>query len=157
MVINEKNLRNNTDYIWETYGIMYGPEWYGRFGNVGEFAWWVPDAAANTTEDYEYIADYEPIKTSLKVSSGDQLVIHLMRKATDGYYFEIFKLNNSQDSVYVKYKTICGLYDDDRYEIVMKLAAGLKDIPNVSIEFFLHYNDEQILNYVNALEDYDAI
>lgn len=158
MLFNEKNLRDNTDYLWENHGIMYGPEWYGKFGDVKDYPWWIPDARANTTEDSGLISRYKGFKTSLDISPGDQLVVHLVRKIENVFCFELFKLNKNHDGVYFKYKKpFCGLHDDDRYEIVMEIMAGIKDIPNVSLEYFLHYNDQQVSDYANALEDYDAI
>lgn len=145
MFINENNLRNNAEYLLNEYEIIFAPEC------SEEFAWWIPDAAANTTEDYEYLVDYKPFKTSLDVSAGDQIIINLAKKVKDGYFFEINNLTND-DCVYVRYRTNCGLWDDDRYELVMKIASGFKDIPDVTIQYFLLYTDQQVLSYVGALE-----
>ena len=151
MLFNEKTLRNNTEYLAERYGIVYAPGFYE------EYPWLIPDASANTTEDYEYIADYKGFKSSLKVSPGDEIIVTILTRAGDYYFFSMDNITNEK-SVYIKYNApCCGMYDDDRYELIMKLASGLKDIPNVTIQFFLLYDDELVLRRVNAREDYDAI
>lgn len=149
MLLNEKNVRDNAEYLANEYGIAFAPE-YDK-----NYPWWIPDAAANTTEDYEYLVDFKPFKTSLRVSPGDEIVLtSLAKTARDGYLFAMDNITNGE-SVFVKYspKCICGLYDDDRYEIIMRLASGLKDVPNVTIQYFLLYSDELVLNYVGAIED----
>lgn len=147
------DLISNTEYLWENYGIMYGPEWYGKFG---DYPWWIPDASANTTREHTCINRHKGFKTSLDIRPGDQLVVHLVGKVDSTFCFELFKLNKNHDSVYFKYrKPFCdsNLNIEDRFNIVMEIMAGVKDIPNVTLEYYLHYDDQQVLEYVNVLEN----
>ena len=150
MFINENNLRNNAEYLFNEYEIIFAPE------RDEELAWWIPDAAANTTEDYNDLICYQALETSLRVSAGDELIVDLIETTKEGYLFELYNLNNN-DSVFIEYQTDLGLWEEERYEIIMNIASGLKHIPNVTVQYFLTYTDEQVLFYLEEQSMFEEI
>ena len=140
MLNNKNDLRKYEGYLWEQYGIMYAP-----YCNEA-YPWWIPDVAAETTMDYEYLVDYVPVKTSLKVNPGDYIAVSLFKETKDATFLMMENIH-TEERVYLKYKYRC-YYDDDRYELIMKLASGLKDIPNVIVQFCLLQTDEFVLRYI---------
>ncbi len=155
MQLNENNIRDNAEYLWDEYSIMFAPEYDEKA------PWWIPDTWANTTEDYKRLYEFRPFNTSLKVNPGDEIIItdfpttvELSKIIGRGYLFEINNITNG-DKVFMRYnpKQIRGLWPEDRYNLVMRFAAGLKDIPDVTIQFFILYTDDTVLEYIGLSED----
>lgn len=149
MLLNEKNVRDNAEYLWNEYEIIFAPEYNEKT------PWWIPSAWANTTEDYEYLHEFKSFKTSLKVSPGDEIVITDFPETVGrGYLFEVDNITNG-DCVYIRYnpEQIRGLWPEDRHKVVMRFAAGLKDIPDVTVQFFILYTDETVLEYIGVSDN----
>ena len=129
------------DYVYEKYGIISAMKSLGY--------WMISDAWGNTSEkQYEIWDMIEWVKDEdLVINDGDTIAVwrginntmNLCNVDTNTY--GILKIRHSGE-----------LWDDDRFALINEITDMYKKYKDVTFQMYLLYTEEQMMNYVRAIE-----
>lgn len=137
------NLRGKEleDYVYEKYGIINATEDMGY--------WMIPDVSANTSEEQYEIWDMIEWTEDedLEINDGDVIAVY----RAFGKVIELYNVDNDTcGHLKIKHNE---LWDDDRFALINEITDMYKEYEDVSFEFYLLYTEEQMINYVRAIEE----
>ena len=131
------------DYVYEKYGII---------NDTGMGYWMIPDAWGNTSEEqYEIWDMIEWVKDEdLEINDGD--IIAVWRCINDT--MKLFNITNDTYG-FLKIRYSGELWDDDRFALINEITDMYKKYKDVTFQMYLLYTEEQMMNYVRAIEKED--
>ena len=131
------------DYVYEKYGIIK---------DTGMGYWMIPDVWGNTSEEqYEIWDMIEWVKDEdLEINDGD--IIAVWRCINDT--MKLFNITNDTYG-FLKIRHSGELWDDDRFALINEITDMYKKYKDVTFQMYLLYTEEQMMNYVRAIEKED--
>ena len=131
------------DYVYEKYGIINATEDMGY--------WMIEDAWGNTSEEqYEIWDMIEWVEDKdLVINDGDIIAVYI----AFGKVIELYNVDNdTYGHLKIKHNE---LWDDDRFALINEITDMYKKYKDVTFQMYLLYTEEQMMNYVRAIEKED--
>ena len=131
------------DYVYEKYGIINATEDMGY--------WMIEDAWGNTSEEqYEIWDMIEWVEDKdLVINDGDIIAVYI----AFGKVIELYNVDNdTYGHLKIKHNE---LSDDDRFARINEITDMYKKYKDVTFQMYLLYTEEQMMNYVRAIEKED--
>ena len=131
------------DYVYEKYGIINATEDFGY--------WMIPNVSANTSEEQYEIWDMIEWTEDedLEINDGDVIAVY----RAFGKVIELYNVDNdTYGHLKIKHNE---LWDDDRFALINEITDMYKEYEDVTFKMYLLYTEEQMMNYVRAIEKED--
>ena len=129
------------DYVYEKYGIINNTKGMGY--------WMIEDAWGNTDEEqYEIWDMIEWVEDKdLEINDGDIIAVWSCINDT----MKLFNVTNDTYG-FLKIRHSGELWDDDRFALINEITDMYKKYKDVTFQMYLLYTEEQMMNYVRAIE-----
>ena len=144
MLVDSLRGKELEDYVYEKYGIINATEDMGY--------WMIEDAWGNTSEEqYEIWDMIEWVEDKdLVINNGDTIAVY----RAFGKVIELYNVDNDTCG-HLKINHGGELWDDDRYALINEITDMYKEYEDVTFQMYLLYTEEQMMNYVRAIEKED--